>query len=274
MDLPAQISTALTSLSLPAPSQTWLQTIISARTPPAPLPSLIATAKTRLLAADLTSPGLLAPTAAGLPASIANAAVQEARLPRDVVLQVLDVENLSSSRWQQVEELEAIERGEQTKGREVIRLPTGGPGQEEGGEAADAAPEDRPAGAAAAQGGAGSRSSSRGGGGSGGGGAGKNATHKLLLQDCKGQTVSGLELRRIERVDVGKLNIGEKLLIKGGAVVARGVILLEPANCRSVGGKVDAWHKKWLDGRLARLREAVGATDGRPGQASSAHANS
>ncbi len=28
--------------------------------------------------------------------------------------------------------------------------------------------------------------------------------------------VSGLELRRIERVDVGKLNIGEKLLIKGG----------------------------------------------------------
>ncbi len=73
----------------------------------------------------------------------------------------------------------------------------------------------------------------------------------------------GLELRRVERVSVGTLSIGEKLVLRSGAVVARGVVLLEPATCKVLGGKVDAWHKAWLEGRLARLREAVGADDGR-----------
>ena len=68
-----------------------------------------------------------------------------------------------------------------------------------------------------------------------------------------------IELRRVERIAVGKTVIGEKILLRVGTVVARGVVLLEPAQCVLLGGKVEAWHRAWVDGRLARLREAVGA---------------
>ena len=68
----------------------------------------------------------------------------------------------------------------------------------------------------------------------------------------------GLELRRIERIALGTLNIGEKILLREGAVVARDVIMLDPASCTVLGGKVDAWQKAWNEGRLARLKEAVG----------------
>jgi RecQ-mediated genome instability protein 1 len=87
----------------------------------------------------------------------------------------------------------------------------------------------------------------------------KNSTHKLLVQDSKGQTAQAIELRRVDRLAVGKTFIGEKMLLRAGTVVARGVVLLDPAQCVVLGGKVDAWHRAWVDGRLARLREAVGA---------------
>jgi len=240
--LPSQIRTALTAIGLPPPSTQWLLSLLASRNPPPPLQSLIATAKARLLASDLTTPQLLEPSTPAFPVGMSGAAeAKEVRLPTDVVVQVLDVENLSRSRWEQVEELEAIERGEQTRGREVVRLPPPGEEDEEGGPP----PEER--GPAAV------------GSGRGGGGAGKSATHKVVLQDCKGQKVFGLELRRINRFGVGTLNIGEKLLVRAGAVVARGLILLEPANCVVLGGKVEAWHKAWVDGRLARLRQEVAA---------------
>jgi RecQ-mediated genome instability protein 1 len=242
MDLPSQIRQAVISASLPPPSAAWLQNLVSARTPPPPVTSLIATAKARLLASDLTSSGLLDPSASFLPAGVGNVEVKESRLPRDVVLQVLDMENLSKSRWEQVEELEAIARGEKTQGREIVRLPTGSAEEQNEG---DAPPEDRPR---------------PGAGGVGIGAGSRNAMHKLVLQDCKGQKAFGLEVKRIDRFGVGRLNIGEKLVVKSGAVVARGVILLDPSNCVALGGKVEAWQKPWVDGQLERLREAAGAS--------------
>ncbi|TPX18243.1 uncharacterized protein E0L32_002752 [Thyridium curvatum] len=262
MDLPSQIRTALTTThSLPPPSTAWLQALLSSqRHPPPPLPTLVATARARLLAADLTTPGLLDPAAAA-PSSCLPAvapSVAEARLPRDAVVQVLDVENLARSRWDQVEELEAIERGEQTRGREVVRLPP--PGSEEGedDDRGGAAPtqQQQPRGPAAA---ATAAAATTTGAGSAGKPAGKNATHRVVLQDCKGQKVFGLELRRLDRFGVGETVIGEKIVLKAGTVVARGVVLLEPATCKLLGGKVEAWQKSWVEGRLARLREAVGA---------------
>lgn len=222
------------------------------------------TAKTRLLATDLTTPGLLDPsilTSICLPAGITNQDVKETRLTRDVYVQILDIENLSKSRWEQVEELEAIERGEQTRGREVIRLPVGG---DENNENEHEAGNEPPAAAQPLA----QRNQGRAGGTASAGaptnasaanGTSKNATHKLVLQDCKGQRAYGLELKRMERIAIGKTNIGEKLLLKRGTVVARGVILLEPTSCEVLGGKVEAWQKSWVEGRLARLRQAVGA---------------
>ncbi|KAK6216094.1 hypothetical protein LQW54_003870 [Pestalotiopsis sp. IQ-011] len=210
-----------------------------------PLPALAATAKARLMAADITGTGVLDASAAALPPNVTSQEAKELRLPRDVLVQVLDIDNLTKSKWEQVEELEAIARGEQTRGREVIRLPTAGEEDDVEGSVSSAATQVIPSGPNVRGGSAAA--------------APKNSTHRLVLQDCKGQKVYGLELKRIDRIGVGTLNIGEKILLKKGTIVARGTLLLEPSSCTILGGKVDAWQKAWLDGRLARLRETVGA---------------
>lgn len=227
--LAAQLRAQLHTHQLPPPSQTWLQGLVSSRYPPPPVPSLVMTAKTRLLASDLTTAGLLDATenpAICFPTDITAPMVKETRLATDVYVQVVDLENLSRSRWEQVEELEAIEKGEQALGREVIRLPAGG------------VDGDEPAGSAA--------------------GAPRNATHRLVLQDCKGQKVYGLELVRMPEIAIGLLNIGSKVLLRKGTVVARGTVLLEPKSCHFLGGRIEAWHRAWVDGRLARLRRVAG----------------
>ncbi|KAI1372203.1 hypothetical protein F4677DRAFT_433306 [Hypoxylon crocopeplum] len=243
-DLPAQIRASLQSQGFPTPSLVWIQSAMPNRIPLPPLPALVATIKTRLLAADLTTPGLLESPAPAFPPNLSNPEVKETKLTRDIPVQVLDIDNLTKSKWEQVEELEAIARGEQTRGREIIRLPTGNENEDEDGVASEAASS-----AAAGRNNANNANAA----------ASKSATHRLVLQDCKGQKVHGLELKRIDRVGVGTLNIGEKIVLRRGATVARGVILLEPATCAVLGGKVEAWQKAWVDGRLARLREAAGA---------------
>lgn len=243
MDLNRQVRQALQASHLPVPSTAWLTALTTARTPPPPLPSLIATAKARLLAADLTLSGLLDPSqASAFPPSITNANSIQSTLAADVYAQVVDIENLTRSRWEQVEELEALERGEGTKGREIIRLPTAGAddGEDDLGDGAGTQNPARGASAAPAS-------------------AAKNATHRLVLQDCKGQNVYAVELKRIEKVGVGVTAIGEKIILKKGAIVARGTLLLEPANCTLLGGRIEAWQKPWLEGRIKRLKESVGA---------------
>lgn len=246
MDVTHQLRTGLAAQSMPPPTASFLATLIDSRTPPPPAASLLATAKARILACDLSkSGGLLDAAAMGsFPAEAGSARAEEAKLPRDVHVQVVDVENLSLSRWEQIEELEAVERGERTRGREVIRV------------TADDADEDD-ARAAGTQ--------SRG-GGSGGGGAqnqqaaaaARNAVHRLTLQDGKGKTMYAVELKRMERIGIGKTNIGEKLLLKAGTVVARGSVLLTPDKTVFLGGKVEPWHENWMNGRLERLKAAVG----------------
>ncbi|KAK4100364.1 hypothetical protein N658DRAFT_497361 [Parathielavia hyrcaniae] len=284
MDIPHQLQTSLSTTNFPLPSLTWLQTqLTSTRHPPPPLASLLATARTRLLASDLSTPGLLDTrytTTHSLPpqpqqshatttttttsSSSSSSTKRETVLPTDVVVQVLDIEDLTRSRWEQVEELEAIARGEGTRGREVVRLPTATllptPGSTAGprngfGDGDGDGDGDGTQAMQTLQGGLQQQQQQQPGAGAGG----KNSTHKLLVQDCKGQTVHALELRRVDRLAVGKTFIGEKILLRAGTVVARGVVLLDPALCVVLGGKVEVWHRAWVDGRLARLREAVGA---------------
>ncbi|ROT35886.1 hypothetical protein SODALDRAFT_328275 [Sodiomyces alkalinus F11] len=269
MDLPTQLRLALQSSHYPVPSQTWLTALATSRTPPPPFQSLLATAKARLLAADLTTPGLVDPAhATPLPENISDPNVPERTLTGNVHVQVVDIENLARSRWEQVEELEALERGEGTRGREIIRLPAPGQGDDDddgvnGG--ADLGDEAESQGLAAHAQRTASRTTSGGGGGGGGGGSGSNATapggkkatHRLVLQDHAGRTAYAIELKRVDRIGVGVTGIGEKMMLRSGTAVARGVVLLEPDNCVVLGGKIDAWQKPWLEGRLKRLREAV-----------------
>lgn len=225
------LQNALQPTSLPLPSLSWLHhNVLPTRHPPPPLASLLATARTRVLALDLTTPDLLDAVYAAthiLPRTqINNAEIGGVcRLARDVVVQVLDVENLSRSRWEQVEELEALERGEGTRGREVVRV-----------EATPADEGDVPV---------------------VGGGGGDKATHRLVLQDCAGQRVFAVELGRVERVGVGRTSMGEKMMLKKGTKIARGVVLLEGELCQVIGGKVEEWHREWVKERLGKLKGAV-----------------
>lgn len=206
------------------------------------MPSLLATAKARLLASDLTNTtgAIVDPSIPVLPANIDATTVKEAKLAQNIHVQVVDIENLSLSRWEQVEELEAIERGERTRGRQVIRV----------------APEDGDAETDSSF--AGQTQASRAGAAAVSSG-GANAVHRLVLQDGRGKRVFAVELRRISGIGIGKTHIGEKMLLKAGAVVARGTVLLTPETCTLLGGKIDAWHEAWIEGRLARLKESVGA---------------
>ncbi|KAF2965732.1 hypothetical protein GQX73_g7852 [Xylaria multiplex] len=248
MDWPAQIRSGLQSQGLPPPAIAWIQTAMPNRTPLPPLPALIATVKTRFLAADLTNPALFDSPSPAFPPNASNPEIKEVKLTWDIPVQVLDIENLSKSKWEQVEELEAIARGEQTRGREVIRLPTG---NEEDEFAVDSQATQSAVNGNERPGRAPSANATN--------ATTKSSTHRLVLQDCKGQKVYGLELKRIDRIGIGSLSIGEKIILKRGAILARGTLLLDPMTCTILGGKVEAWQKDWVEGRLARLREAVGA---------------
>ncbi|KAL1838522.1 hypothetical protein VTJ49DRAFT_2596 [Mycothermus thermophilus] len=273
-----QLQASLSTTSTPLPSLAWLQSLLSTRPQPLPpLASLLATVRARLLAADLTSKNLLddtyakshafpprlAQTQAMAPSGVAGAGAasgrgggrgggggaREIRLSHDVVVQVLDIQDISRPKWEQVEQLEALARGEGTRGREVIRLPVNG--GEDGEELDDdddegTIQEGNNPNTAAANNPSAPRQS-------------KPSTHSLLLQDPLGQTLGAVELNPVPRLGLGSTHIGEKLLLKAGTPVARGVVLLDPAHCVVLGGKVEAWHRSWVDGRLERLRSAVGA---------------
>ncbi|KAH7049439.1 hypothetical protein B0J12DRAFT_711163 [Macrophomina phaseolina] len=238
--LTAELTAHLTSKGVP-PSPTWLthtllptlRTNNNART--VPLAATKQTALFRLLATDITS--CLAHSSASnrLPPSVANGVVKELVIPGPVAVQVLDVEDVGRSRWSQVEALEARERGETTKGREIIRLADNADGEEGEGEggvrtqhsAATAAVSEGPSG-----------------------------PHKLLLVDAAGTKVYGFELAPVSGVGVEKMGIGAKLVLRN-VVVARGVVLLEPRTTTCLGGRVEALDKVWKEGRLARLKEAA-----------------
>ncbi|KAF4989404.1 hypothetical protein FGRMN_9129 [Fusarium graminum] len=242
MDLSNQLRASILAHNLPPPATAFLNSLITARSPPPPLPSLLATAKARILAADLTSSAIINASAIqGLPSDADSAESRERRLPRPVHVQVLDVENLALSRWEQVEEMEAVARGETTRGREVVRVTA----EDDDDNVVEGQTQTQTQRTTGGRNTAGPKP------------AGKNATHRLVLQDCKGTKLYALELHRLDTIGIGKTQIGEKILLKAGTVLARGMILLEPDKCIILGGKIEAWQKMWADGRLAKLKEEI-----------------
>jgi RecQ-mediated genome instability protein 1 len=147
-------------------------------------------------------------------------------LPATIPVQVIGVEDLSRSRWEQLEAIEAQERGEMTKGREIIRVVETEEGEDGVGTVRALAEAGR----------------------SGG-------PHRLVLQDVKGQTVYGLELKTVKGLGMG-MSIGTKMVLSA-VTVARGVVLLEPETVVVLGGKIDALHKVWVGNRKKDLLAAV-----------------
>ncbi|KAL2072463.1 hypothetical protein VTL71DRAFT_11806 [Oculimacula yallundae] len=240
--LPLLIS-SLIALSLPKPTPAFLQPILtppsSNRTPA--LAALTATAKHRLLSASITqtatSPSILSPLTPSFPPNISDVRVKERLLPDDVFVQVMDIQDLGRSKWEQIESLEAERKGETTKGREIIRVV---PAVEEGPSSASTqfpATQNQ-------QNASGDKAS--------------KGPFKLLMQDCKGTAVWGFELRKVEKIGMPPvMGIGCKILLRRGAKVARGIVLLEPGKVLVFGGKIEGEDKAWREGREARLRREV-----------------
>ena len=137
--------------------------------------------------------------------------------------QVLDIEDMGLSRWAQVEQIEARERGETTKGREIVRVV-----EDEGEEGGGVAP--------AVQ---------------------SKGPFKLLLQDAKGAQVYGIDLRGVEGVGTN-MAMGTKLVLRD-AEVRRAVVMLEARGVQVWGGKMEALDTAWREGRKERLMGAARA---------------
>ncbi|KAL4901387.1 hypothetical protein BDW74DRAFT_181955 [Aspergillus multicolor] len=240
-DIQDQLNAQLQSKSLPV-SSAWLSTFLSTGTQQrTPLPALTKTALFRLLNTDFRESLTPHSPTSILPVDIFDPTVQERRLTGPIPLQVLDIEDIGTSIWNQVEAIERIERGEAVRGREIVRTVNVGDEQDGNTRANNAA-------------------------GNANAGAPTNANEsngplRLILQDAKGTRAVGIEMTHINGVAIEKLPIGSKLLLKN-ATVARGMILLTPESVTILGGKIEAMDSAWKAGRKARLLEKITATGG------------
>ena len=198
------------------PTPEWLASFLDSQRPTTPFQSLVQTASFRLLASDITKS--LTQDACFL-VDVADPRIQERRLPGRIPTQVLGVEDISKSRWEQIEAIEAIERGEGTRRREIIRVT-----EEEDGTNERHGPA-------------------------------KGGVHKLVLQDTSGKCIYALEQSSIEGVGLG-MSIGCKILLQN-AIVARGFVLIEPSTTRILGGKIDVLHNVWKNNRKADLKRGI-----------------
>lgn len=227
------------------PTPQWLASFLSTVRPTTAPAAVKQTALFRLLASDITT-SLARNATSTFPPNVLDGTKKERVLSGPIVVQILDIEDIGRSRWSQVEELEAQARGEMTKGREIIRVVDVEGGQEGPGQTQTQT--------------GGARSGAGASGTNGGSGPSTRGPHKVLLTDAAGARVYGLELFAVAGLSTNT-GIGAKLVLRN-VVVARGLLLLEPKTTTLLGGKVDALHKAWHEGRLERLKEAAKMTEG------------
>lgn len=220
-DIRREIHAHLQSRHLP-PTQQWLEHFAASIRPSTPLPALQKTAEFRLLGTDFTA-SLHSTAPSTFPAGVSQPEIKELRIPGPIPVQILDIEDIGKSRWSQVEAMEMEERGETRKGHEVIRVVP-----EE--DSSDPHPPSTT--------------------------AGPGGPHKLLLQDAKGNKVYAFELEDVLGVDL-TASIGSKLMLHD-FTVARGIVLLTKRCATVLGGKIEAWDKKWREDRKQMLKAKAG----------------
>ncbi|CAG7918437.1 unnamed protein product [Penicillium olsonii] len=240
MASPDQIAAQILSTKSLSVSPNWLNTFLSSglaqrNVPPS---ALAKTAIFRLLASDIKE-SLSKHRSCVLPVDVYDPMVQERCLQGSIPVQVLDIEDIGTSLWSQIEAIERVERGEAIRGREIVRTIA----VDEDPEAAESNPTNNgPVAGANASGSSGS------------------GPHRLILQDAGGTVVTGVEIQRMDGVSVEKLAIGAKLLLRN-PTVARGMVLLTPGCATVLGGKIETWDTPWRQGRKARLLEKTGGLE-------------
>ena len=224
-EVKSAITEYLRSKNMP-PTKAWLQNFMPSIRLNTPIVALQKTALFRLLSTDLTTCVQATPNSV-FPSGTSSPEVKEKRLPGPIAVQVLDIEDVGHSRWSQVESLEAQERGETTKGQEIVRVVP-----DENSSDPNHAPET----------------------------ASSSGSHKLLLQDANGTKLYGFELESVNGFGV-QMSMGSKLMLRDVAV-SRGVILLNPKSVDLLGGKVDVWDKQWRSERTEVLKRKAGLDNG------------
>ena len=224
-----QVYNSLVSKKNFHPTQAWLSSFIQSQKSTSSISALTQSASFRLLTTDITQT-LNREASACFPTDASNANIKERCLPGPIVAQLLDVEDMSKSRWEQIEAIEALERGEGSKGREIIRV-------------TETLEDDRMTSNAIKSGG----------------------PYKVLLQDVRGTKVYGMELRPVNGIGIG-MSIGGKVLLSN-VTVARGMLLLEPACVDCLGGKIEALNDAWKKSRKERLKAAIETSQNAAGHA-------
>ncbi|KAI9722415.1 MAG: hypothetical protein M1828_004782 [Chrysothrix sp. TS-e1954] len=212
----SQVSAHLVGKHL-TPTTTWLAEFISSQRPTTPVPALKQTALFRLLTSDITKT-LNKSRESVFPADILNGELKERRLAGPIPVQMIGIEDVGQSKWNQIEAIEAAERGETTKGREIVRVV---PGDED----------------------LSNPTTSKGG------------PHKLLVQDACGARVYAFEVADVEGISTS-MSIGVKMVLTD-ILVARGVLLLKPGSASLLGGKIESLDKAWKESQKAELKSAV-----------------
>lgn len=223
-------------------SQNWLNTFLATSNSAQrnlPASALTKTALFRVLASDFRESLSTSPSSI-LPVDIFDPTVQERRLQGPIPVQVVDIEDIGTSLWSQVEAIERVERGEAIRGREVVRtIPMGDDNE-------------------SADNGIGRTNNSAALNASGSSGYGP---HRLILQDAAGTKTVAIEMKSIEGISLEKLSIGAKLVLQN-ATVARGMVLLNPGCVTLLGGKIDALDRPWKEDRKKRLLERISTLQG------------
>ncbi|OJJ48633.1 hypothetical protein ASPZODRAFT_150823 [Penicilliopsis zonata CBS 506.65] len=232
----------LSTRSLPI-SQAWLDRFVatSSTAQPnvnVPISGLTRTALFRVLASDFRETLSTANRPSLLPSDVFDPTIQERRLQGVVPVQILDIEDIGSSLWSQVEAIERVERGEAVRGREIVRTVNLEDGNQE---------RDNPSNNASASANTNANNTT-----SNSSASSSHGPHRLIVQDAAGTRAVAVEIRSVEGVAVDKTPIGAKLLLRN-ASVARGMVLLTPETVTYLGGKIEAMDRAWREGRKERL---------------------
>jgi RecQ-mediated genome instability protein 1 len=267
--LQRQVKDALqTRHSMPV-NDAWLNAFLTSRSANLPpVPVLVSSAHFRVLASDITTS--ISPTSPNdaFPAHVSNVNIKQQTLQGSVVVQVLDVLDIGSSKWSQIEAIERVERGEEIRGREVIRT-IGEGDQQAPGDLTAQPPRPAPSGSTSAASMTASNNQKL-----------TPGPHRLVVQDAKGTKTIAFELSQVPKLNISTsagavippvsrnqdlaqgisgpaddpgISIGCKLLLKPGTVIRRGMVMLTANHCTVLGGKVENWDKKWREQRKQQL---------------------
>lgn len=261
-----------------APKDQWLNTFLASITNTSqPLPALTSTAHFRLIQTDFTTT-LSAERQQLFHKDIADVNRKDIAVQHDTLVQILNIQDISTSKYHQIEAIERIEQGEEVRGREIVRrVPGAMDDDEDDSNASNPYSGSTAVSTTTVRASAHTQSSNA-------PRKGSTGPHKLLLQDVAGSKCWAFELSRIERITimtqdppttgvngasgiprpVEGMQIGCKMMLKRGTQIKRGLIMLTQSDVNVIGGKVELWDQKWRETRKARLQEELNKESAQP----------